>query len=198
LKHLPLPANNAFGLLNLVPTVKLQGLFGAGTGVLTNFSNSNVIIGGGTATHNGFTLDGLANGKFDTGGPMISLPKDGVAEVRVITNTFAAEFGYSSGGIVSVISKSGTNTYHGGLYEYLRNSATSSNDFFSNKSGSPKPPLVLNQFGGSLGGPIKKDKIFLFLNTEVYKERRGPTQVITSPSTLQRAGDFSQTFASSG
>jgi len=199
LRDLPLPANNPFGLLNLVPTVKLSGLFGAGTGVLTNFSNSAVTIGGGTTQHNGFMLDGLANNKFgDAAGPMITLPLDGVAEVRVITNAFAAEFGYSSGGIVSVVSKSGTNAYHGSLFEYIRNSATNSNDFFSNKAGSPKPPLVLNQFGGALGGALKKDKIFFYINAEVYKEVRSTGTVITSPSALERAGDFSQTFASSG
>src|SRR5262249_38292975 len=148
LHDLPLSANSPFGLLNLVPTVKLQGLFGAGTGVLTTFSNANVLIGGGTQTHNGFTLDGVANSKFDSGGPMITLPIDGVAEVRVITNGFAAELGYSSGGIVSVISKSGTNNYHGALFEYFRNSKTSSNVFFSNRAGSQKPPLNMNQFGG--------------------------------------------------
>src|SRR4029079_15263911 len=113
LRDLPLSAKHPFRLLKLGPTVKLGGLFGAGTGVLTNSSNSNVVIGGGTQTHNGFMVDGLANNKFgDATGPMITLPSDGVAEVRVITNAFAAEFGYSSGGIVSVISRSGTNDYH--------------------------------------------------------------------------------------
>ncbi|MEO7143622.1 MAG: hypothetical protein ABI165_08995, partial [Bryobacteraceae bacterium] len=119
-------------------------------------------------------------------------------EFRVLTNNMSAEFGRTGGGIISVISKSGTNQFHGSLFEYLRNSAIDANEFFANRSGSKVLPLVFNQFGGSLGGPIKKDKLFFFVDYEGIRERPTLSETITSPTALQRAGDFSHTLTSSG
>ena len=80
------------------------------------------------------------------------LPVESTEEFKVLSNNMSAEFGRTGGGIISVISKSGTNQYHGSLFEYLRNTALNSNEFFANKAGVPVQPLVLNQFGGSVAG----------------------------------------------
>ncbi len=123
---------------------------------------------------------------------------DATQEFKVLTNSMSAEYGRTGGGIISVISKSGTNAYHGSLFEYLRNDKMNANNFFSNSSGAKLAPLAVNQYGGTLAGPIKKDKAFFFFNYEGYKERRTQTRIITSPSLLERSGNFSQTFTSTG
>lgn len=93
-----------------------------------------------------------------------------ISEVTVNSNSFSAEYGDALGGVVNITTKSGTNQYHGEAFEFLRNSQLDANSFFSNKSGLAKVPLRWNQFGGSLGGPIKKDKLFFFLNYEGVRE----------------------------
>src|SRR5260370_13963492 len=95
---------------------------------------------------------------------------DAVAEFRILTNNYTAEYGRSAGGVISVVTKSGTNQWHGSAYDYLRNDAFNANNFF-NKSNSaslePRPILKRNQFGGAFGGPIKQDKLFFFLAFQV-------------------------------
>jgi hypothetical protein len=103
----------------------------------------------------------------------------------------SAEFGRTSGGVISMITKSGTNQFHGSLFEFLRNEKLNANDFFANRVGRPIAPSKINQFGGTVGGPIKREKLFFFYNYEGYRERSATTETITSPTAAQRTGDFS-------
>ena len=195
--NLPLSGRNPMGLANLIPTVR--GLSAFGGPVLETFRSGAVNIGGGTPISQGWLIDGLPDDKIgDAAGGITFLTVDATQEFKVITNTPSAEYGRTGGGIISIISKGGTNEYHGLLFEYLRNTEMKANDFFSNRSGFPRTQLNVNQYGGTFGGPLKKDKIFFFYNYEGYKERRGFGRVNTAPTDLQRSGDFSQTFAANG
>src|SRR5260221_5294869 len=119
----------------------------------------SVNIHGARSLQNNFILDGQDNNSISTNvqefSTQVSRPSiDSLAEFRVITSPFTAEFGRAAGGVVTVTTKSGTNRFHGVAYEYLRNRVFDANDFFSNKLGRAKPQRVQNQFGGNVGGPI--------------------------------------------
>ncbi|MBV8901995.1 MAG: TonB-dependent receptor, partial [Acidobacteriia bacterium] len=195
-QDLPLNGRNPMGLANLIPTVRGIGSFG---GLVTStWSTAAVTIGGGSVIGSGYLVDGIANDKMIDTGESTVLPVEATEEFKVLTNNMSAEFGRTGGGIISVISKSGTNQLHGSLFEYFRNSVLTANDFFANKAGAPRLSLNLNQFGGAVSGPIKKDKLFYFFNYEGVRKRQTQAVTLISPTPLQRAGDFSQTFTSSG
>jgi hypothetical protein len=185
------------GLANLIPTVKGVGFFGQQ--VLTSWRIGAVNIGGGQPLTSAFLLDGVPNDKMgDAAGANTYLTTDSTEEFKVITNSMSAEYGRTGGGVISVVSKSGANQFHGGLFEYLENNKMNANDFFANSSGTPLQPIAQNQWGGSLGGRIRRDKLFFFGNFEGFNQHISQSEVVTSPTARQRAGDFSQTFTSSG
>jgi Carboxypeptidase regulatory-like domain/TonB dependent receptor len=197
IEDLPLNFRNPLGLANLIPTVRGIGTFGGQ--ILESWRSAAIDIGGGPSLSNGFMIDGLPNDKIgDAAGNLTFLAIDATQEFKVLTNSMSAEFGRTGGGIVSVISKSGTNKFHGGVFEYFRNTVLTANDFFANRSGAARPALHFNQFGGFVGGPIKKDKLFFFFNDEQYKEVQGFVRLNTAPTALQRIGNFSQTNAANG
>src|SRR3954454_23064915 len=195
-EELPLNGRNPMGLANLIPTVKGIGYFGGQ--VLSSWRLAAVTIGGGEPLTNGFLVDGVANDKMVDSGPMLFLTVDGTEELKVQTNGMSAEFGRTGGGVISMITKSGTNTYHGSLFEFLKNNKLNANDFFANKAGRPIAPYKVNQFGGTFGGPIVRNKLFFFFNYEGYRERSSSIETITSPTAAQRTGDFSGLTTSSG
>lgn len=197
LEDLPLAGRNYMNLANLIPTVRGIGYFGGP--VLSTWRMAGVNIGGGGAIAQGSLMDGMANDKSgDAAGAMTYLSVDATQEFKVLTNAMSAEFGRTSGGVISVISKSGTNQFHGAAYEYLRNTVLNANEFFTNASGNDRPPVIINQFGGAAGGPVVRNKIFFHANAEWFRERRSRVQSIHSPSAMERAGDFSETLNSSG
>jgi hypothetical protein len=195
-EDLPLIGRNPMSLANLIPAVR--GIGGFGGRVTSTWGMSAVTIGGGPALDTGYTIDGIANDKMIDAGASTLLPVEATQELKVLTNNMSAEFGRTGGGVISVISKSGTNQFHGNLFEYLRNADLNANEFFANKAGAPRTPFVFNQFGGSLGGPIRHDRLFFFFNYEGLRERNTQSQTITSPTLAQRSGDFSHTFAPNG
>jgi hypothetical protein len=144
---------------------------------------------------NNFLLDGIDNNSISENvqelTTQVARPSvDTIQEFKLITNPYSAE--YSRGGaVVSVITKGGTNQLHGTLYEYLRNRDTDANDFFSNRQGLSKPANVRNQFGGNLGGPIKKNKLFAFFDEETTRIVTGTLRSGTVPTDNERIGDFS-------
>jgi hypothetical protein len=195
--ELPLNSRNPMGLANLVPTVKGMGFFGQQ--VLTSWRIGAVNIGGGQPLSSAFLLDGVPNDKMgDAAGANTYLTTDSTEEFKVITNSMSAEFGRTGGGVVSVISKAGTNEYHGSLFDYLQNNKLNANDFFSNRSGVPLAPIQQNQWGGSVGGHIIRNKLFFFGNFEGFNQNISQSELVTSPTAEERAGNFSQTFAANG
>src|SRR5262249_51652757 len=107
-------------------------------------------------------------------------------EFKIFTNSFKAEYGHSDGSVVTAITRSGTNSFHGTLFEYIRNSALDARNFFD--IGSSPPSFKRNQFGGVLGGPIKKDKTFFFGGYEGLRQGLGTTLIATVPTSLAKQG----------
>ncbi|MGH9353743.1 MAG: carboxypeptidase regulatory-like domain-containing protein, partial [Terriglobia bacterium] len=138
-----------------------------------------------------WTIDGSTTSLGVTGRSPITLPLDAVQEFSVDASSYSAEYGDVEGGVVNVQVKSGTNNWHGDGFEFLRNDALDASDFFSNASHLPKNELRMNQFGGSVGGPIKRDKTFLFATYEGDRNITGAPGITTVPLAAQRAGDFS-------
>ena len=120
---------------------------------------------------------------------VLSPSVDDVQEVNVNQTSYDAEFGGKSGGVINVITKSGSNKFHGSVFEFVRNDIFDAKNFFVSPA-SPKPPFRQNQFGASLGGPIQKDKSFFFADYEGKRIRQSQTQLFHVPTALERAGNF--------
>ncbi|MGI8990498.1 MAG: carboxypeptidase regulatory-like domain-containing protein [Bryobacteraceae bacterium] len=170
----------------------------------SNFFTSAIrySFNGGLESTSDFQLDGVSIlNQSDIPGIMglTMLPSvESVDEMRVQTNSYSAAYGRSGGGITTMVTKSGTNSFHGSAFEFLRNNALNSNNFFSNRSGAKIAPLHINQFGGSAGGPIVKNKTFIFGSYERNINNSGGFSLFTVPTAAERAGDFSQDFNPAG
>jgi hypothetical protein len=140
-----------------------------------------------------FLLDGADNNDFLGNNIVVSPNPDAVQEFKIITNNYEAEYGRSSGGIVNQVIKSGTNTFHGSAFEFVRNDALNARDFFI----PDVTPFKRNVFGGSIGGPIKRDKSFFFGSYQGTRRREGQVAPVTSTLTqAERSGDFSDLLSS--
>jgi hypothetical protein len=153
---------------------------------------SDTNINGIQADGNNWQIDGITDNEAFFSILSVNPSVDAIQEFKVSTNNYSAEFGRAGGGNVQISIKSGTNQFHGVAFEFLRNSALDANDFFSNRSGTPIPPFRQNQFGGNLGGPIKKDRAFFFADYEGYRSRMGQTELQTVPDALQKQGIFTE------
>src|SRR6202166_2820656 len=149
-------------------------------------------ISGARPQQNNYLLDGVNINDYANAGPGSvlggNLGTDALAEFSVLTTNYSTEYGRTSGGIVTATTKSGTNQFHGSAYEFFRNDALDAASFIDNASGNPKPPLRRNQYGGSAGGPIQKDKTFVFGDYEGVKQDLGTTTISNVPSTDARNG----------
>jgi hypothetical protein len=188
---LPMPNRAATSLVALAPGVVMIDT-GQGAENYPVFS-----IAGGRARNQNFTLDGgnVTNAVGLTRPQqMTSLPMDAMQEFRVLSNTYAAEYGHSTGGIIELTTRSGTNEFHGSLFEFLRNNAVDARNFFS----ATKQGLRMHQFGAAVGGPIQKDKTHFFASWEQTRQLTSVTALQTVPDELQREGNFSQLRDSAG
>ena len=203
---LPLNNRNIYSLTSLVP-----GVFQTKTtsGVDDTFYGNHFIINGSQEATSDIVLDGVSaevSHNIPTIPAISAIPSvEGIQEFRILTNSYPAEYGRSGGGVVIMVTKSGTNTLHGSGFEFLRNSAMDANNFFANRSGLPLASFKRNQFGGSLGGPVWLPKIyngrnrtFFFVDYEGMRLRAAQIATYTVPTDLQRRGDFSQTLNASG
>ena len=186
--ELPLNTRDTYQFLQLQPGVTAQLGNGNGSLFFGSQDAGSVSVNGGRTRANNFSVNGGdANDQF-VNLPTIQPTPDSVEEFRVITNTFDAEYGRNSGSVVNVITKSGTNGYHGDVYEYFRNTVLDAQGYFN----SVRPQWNQNQFGGTFGGPIKKDRTFFFTSYEGRRVRQGmPGQVVNVPTPAERTGDFS-------
>lgn len=143
-------------------------------------------VNGQRPESNNFLIDGADN--FDTvdGGLVMEPPVDAIAEFRILTHTSNAEFGHSTGSTTNIITRSGTNEYHGTVWDFFRNNAMDAKSFFADSV----EPLHRNQFGGVFGGPVKRDKTFFFGYYEGIRYSQGATTLATVPSNAERTGDF--------
>jgi hypothetical protein len=155
---------------------------------------ANIIANGQNETFNNQMIDGMDNNEREQFTLLMRPSIDMIQEIKVDTNTYPAEVGRAGGAVINLLTKSGTNNFHGGVYEYLRNDKLNANDFFANLSGIPRPKYRQNQFGGSIGGPIRKDKTFFFADVEALRIVQGvPTGLIYTPTLFeeQNPGNFS-------
>jgi hypothetical protein len=198
--ELPLNGRDPIELVALEPGIRVQGNFGgkqvAGGTAPGNWANFS--FNGGMANANSIMVEGLALDLAQMNTPSFVPPVDATQEFRVQSNTFSAEYGRTSGAVVNFSIKSGTNQLHGSAFEFWRNKVLNANDFFQNRIGNPRPPFNLNQFGGAVGGPIRRDRTFFFANFEEYRRVVTNPTITSVPSPLQIAGDYSQTFNSAG
>jgi hypothetical protein len=184
---LPLIGRNVLQLVSLLPGV-------TPVGGETNGDATNAKMSGGFARDNGVLTDGGESRATVNSKSAFTIPMESVAEYRVDTATYAAEFGRAAGGVVNLVTKSGTNDFHGSAYEYFRNDALNSNSWTNNRSGVAKGVLRRNEYGGSVGGPISRNRTFFFANYERTRQS-GPIQSLgTVPTPAQRAGDFNATL----
>jgi hypothetical protein len=138
-----------------------------------------------------FLLDGADNTNFLSNNIVVSPNPDAVQEFKILTNNYDAEFGRSSGGIVNQVIKSGGNQVHGSAFEFLRNDVLNANDFFLNEAGVPRSSFKRNVFGGTAGGPLKKDKLFIFGGYQGARRREGQVPpTVTVPSQAERGGKW--------
>ena len=190
--QLPLNARDTYQLLQLQPGVQSQ----TGSDLFYGSNNAGVVsVNGGRGRSNNFSVNGGdANDQF-ANLPAVQPTPDSIEEFRVLTNTFDAEYGRNSGAVVNVVTKSGTNNFHGNVYEFFRNKVLNS----AGPLDIEKPDFKQNQFGGTFGGPIKKDKTFFFASYEGRRIRQGiSSDSILVPTPEERAGDFSGQSAFSG
>ena len=189
IRQLPLNARNPAGLLSLqagVTFISADPLDSRNAGDIRNGA-----VNGAQSDQSNVTLDGVDVNDQNGGMPFTSVLRntlDSIQEFRVVTATANADEGRSGGAQVSLVTKSGTNSIHGSLYEYHRNTATAANDFFNNRAGVDRAKLIRNVFGASVGGPIRKDRAFYFANYEGRRDASEGGTVRTVPSESMRNG----------
>jgi Carboxypeptidase regulatory-like domain len=184
---LPLNARDTYQLLQLQPGV--QGVGGSDLFYGSNQSGA-VSVNGGRGRSNNFNVNGGDGNDLFVNSPAIQPTPDSIAEFRVLSNTFDAEYGRNSGAVINVVTKSGTNNWHGSVYEFLRNQSLNAKGYLDLRRADDKQ----NQFGGTFGGPIKKDRTFFFASYEGRRVVHGiSSDPVIVPTAAERAGDFSAT-----
>ena len=194
IKTLPLNGRNFVSLTRTVPGI-LRGTPGGnidGAGSLAWRASASFSANGQRTRDNNYMLDGVDNNETWLQTVVIFPSPDALAEFKLQTSTYSAEFGRSLGGVVNLQIKSGSNDFHGSAFEFLRNDRFDANNFFNNRAGRPKPDFKQNQFGGTFGGPIIKDKTFFFADYQGLRINAGQTYLSTVPSAKMRQGDFSE------
>ena len=184
---LPLNGRSALALVVLTPNVRSHAESSHGFGdrgvLVSGFS-----VNGGPSGANNLMLDGSSNVNPRAGDVNVNPAVDAIQEFKVQSGVMSAEFGYTAGGVVNMVTKSGTNQLHGSLYEFLRNDKLDARNAFA----AVKAPFRYNQFGGAVGGPVRRDKTFFFFNYEEWRFRRQYTVIGTTLPDEQRTGDFSR------
>jgi hypothetical protein len=193
IRDLPLNTRNVYSLVFLTPGV-------AGS-VGIDYSGLNYSVNGARPKTMDTIIDGVtASHSTVTGSAGISVfpSVDAIQEFKVLGANYAAEFGRSTGNVLNVVYKSGTNELHGTAYEFLRNSAFDANNYFAKRRGQELGSFKRNQFGGYVSGPIRQDRTFFMFSYEGLRQRSFASSTFTVPTLLERQGDFSRTFAANG
>ena len=154
-------------------------------------------VDGNTSLQNNFVLDGVDNNSYDENlqsqsAEVAQPPVDALSEFKIQTHTYDVSFGRNAGSVVNATIRSGSNALHGDIYEFIRNRDLDANDFFLNTAGKPRPQYQRNQFGGVIGGPIKRNHTFFFAGEEHTKIAKGISLLNSVPTPLMRQFDFSE------
>lgn len=191
---LPLNGRNFTQLGTLIPGVvapppALGGQAGDATPGGFGATTAGFNVNGMRNQSNNFLLDGTSNNDTFNTGFVLRPPPDAIQEFKILTHSYAAEYGRNAGSVVNVVTRSGTNRFQGSAWEFNRDDALEARNFFAPKD-QPKPKLKQHQFGGAAGGPMVRNRLFFFGYYEGYRNTRGTTTVITVPTELQRRGIF--------
>ncbi|MCU1247892.1 MAG: hypothetical protein JWQ49_921 [Edaphobacter sp.] len=193
-RELPLLGRNPYTLVELSPGVVVHGNAGSGAS-----------INGGRSNTNGVLLDGAEVLNSTTNDISYTAPLEAVEQVKVQVSSYSAEYGRAGGGVLNGISRSGTNGFHGSIYEFIRNDAFNANSYTNLLNGLPRAAFKRNEYGFAIGGPVLiprlydgRDRTFFFFNYEGVRQNTPQTIIDTVPTALQRQGDFSQTFSTPG
>ncbi len=194
LQDLPLPSRNVLNLLALTPGVSSGGDISSQGGI----SSSQLSINGSRTLNSDFLIDGVSVVTGSTGGPQTLPPADSIQEFKVLASSYSAEYGRTSGGIITLVTNSGGNLLHGAAYGYFRNEAMDANNYFNNVNGKKRPEDRYNLFGGKLGGPISipkvydgRNKTFFFINYEGLIQASPFNNISTVASGPYASGNFS-------
>jgi hypothetical protein len=192
IRELPLNGRDWTQLATLEPgitSIRTQPAVGAGDRGQRGFG-TQLTVNGGRPAQNNYRLDGTSINDYSNSAPGsvlgADLGSDAVAEFSVLSSNYPAEYGRSSGGVINAITRSGTNSFHGSVYEFLRNSALDAHNYFD----TTRPPFKRNQFGATAGGPIIKDRTFIFGNYEGLRQSLGITQLNFVPTATARMGQL--------
>ncbi len=196
-QDLPLNGRQFLQLALLVPGAVVSAP-GSRQSTERGTASSAINVNGNREGSNLFLLDGSLNTDPNFNGFVINPNIDSIMEFKVQTNSYSAEFGQQAGAQINIITRSGTNDYHGSAYEFLRNSALDAKNLFDQPSPASIPPFRQNQFGATIGGPIKKDKLFIFGSYEGFRESKAQTSIAVVPDARVRTGDFSGRVNTSG
>src|ERR1700693_6211464 len=196
-RELPLNGRSWTDLAALQPgvdTIQTQPSFATGADRGNRGFGQQLTISGARPHQNNYRLDGISLNDYANGAPGSvlggNLGVDAIQEFSVLTSNYSAEYGKTSGGVVNAVTRSGTNDFHGSVYEFLRNSTLDAKNYFES-AGAPKAPFKRNQFGGAVGGPIIKNHTFFFADYEGIRQSKGIAEVATVPSNAARSGTVS-------
>src|SRR3954463_6277973 len=189
IQNMPLNGRSYSDLSLLAPGVQRSSLSSAGDPREGSFN-----VNGLPSSQNNFIMDGVDNNSYGTSNQgfsnqVVQLSPDAVQEFKVQTNNYSAEYGRAGGAVINASMRSGTNQFHGSIYEYLRNTDFNAVGFFKPVN-NVKPVYQQNQFGATIGGPIKRDKLFFFADYEGYRRIRKTLQFATLPTVAQRQGNL--------
>ncbi len=191
---LPLLGRNALDLLRLAPGVSRSAGASYGTE-----SNNNIVVNGSRNSQADVLIDGVTANITDSHGGVqatVEAPDvDAVQEFKIQTNFGADVAGFSGNSVINLVIRSGTNSFHGSAYEFFRNDKLNANDWFNNRYGNPRSPTRWNQFGGTFGGPIRKNKTFFFFDEETVLQKEPGTVTVGVPSEAMRQGNFAEICA---
>src|SRR5688572_26151052 len=197
--ELPLNGRNYAQLALMVPGVSPVTQSGAGGAFATRGTGLNagvdMSVNGNQSNSNLWTVDGVNNMDVGSNRTLLVFPSvDAIQEFRVERNSFSAEFGQAQGAVVNLITKGGSNEFHGGVFEFFRNDSLNASNFFLNRAGQPKAQLEYNNFGGNFSGPIVKNRVFFYWSEEWRRESRGQVLSANVPTIAEKQGDFSGTL----
>ncbi len=191
---MPLNLREFAQLVNLTPGTNVNGV-GGDLGSSFSGDNPQAIdsssVNGIESDANNWTIDGISDNEAFFSILTVSPSLDAIQEFNVGSNSYSAQYGRVGGANVQIAIKSGTNQFHGDAFEFFRNSGLEANNFFSNRSGAAIPPYRQNQFGANIGGPIKRNNTFFFVDYEGLRTRLGESGLSTIPTMAERTGDFS-------
>ena len=197
IEELPMDVRDPFGLVALMPGAVLGPDFGNGGGgnIGRNFFKSNFNVGGGKSGSQAIMIDGAANTTADVSRAIINPPVDAVQEFKIQAISYDARFGRTSGAVINMLTKSGSNSIHGAVYDFERDSAFDATNYFATGN---TTTYHRRQAGAVVGFPILRDRWFGFLDTEILSQGLPQTNLGTVPTLAQRQGDFSSTYYQGG